>query len=191
MNSNDICNVTNRSSGYVGYTLPERHITRQFRPGETKRLPFYEIEEVTATPGGRNLVYNYLFVEDKILKDGLDMKPEPEYYLTEDNIDNWMNTCSLDQFKDALDFAPAGVKDLIKSHAVKLPLNDMAKCEAIHKQLGFDILRAIKNERDTVEDEVLGNQETHQRRAEPAEIAGSEPTRRVASKYNVVKREGE
>jgi len=38
-----------------------------------------------------------------------------------------MTTGSLDEFLDCLDFAPEGVKDLIKTLSVELPLNDVSK----------------------------------------------------------------
>lgn len=163
MDSNKICAITNRSAGYVGYSLPERNIRRKFAPKETKKVPYYEIEEVLAQSGGERLLKNYFYIEN--VEEILDMKPEPEYFLTEDKIDSWMTTCSLDEFKDALDFAPSGVKDLIKTHAVSLPLNDIAKCEAIQKQLGLNVLQAIKNEKATVADDEE-KQETPKRRVE-------------------------
>jgi len=51
---------------------------------------------------------------------------------------------SLDEFLDCLDFAPEGVKDLIKNLAVELPLNDVAKREAIFNKLGFNVDNAIR-----------------------------------------------
>jgi hypothetical protein len=74
----------------------------------------------------------------------------PEYWLTESNIPSWMETCSLDEFKDALDFAPEGTKDLIKQYAVSLPLNDYSKRQAIKEQLGFDVSTAIENSGEEV-----------------------------------------
>lgn len=56
-----------------------------------------------------------------------------------------MDSCSIDEFKDALDFAPDGTKDLIKKYAVSKPLNDYDKREAIKAQLGFDVSKAIEN----------------------------------------------
>ena len=35
--------------------------------------------------------------------------------LKEAQIPTWINSCSLDEFKDALDFAPEGIKELIKN----------------------------------------------------------------------------
>lgn len=151
---NSICSVTNRSHGVVVYTIPEKHIRREFNLGETKKVPYQEILDVAAQPGGRELIYNYLYVaEDEVIKEGLNINPEPEYYLTEDKIDDWMQTCSLDEFKDALDFAPTGIVTLIKSHAVSLPLNNIDKCNAIKDITGFNVLAAIANEKATVEDE--------------------------------------
>jgi len=55
-----------------------------------------------------------------------------------------MSQGTLDQFLDCLDFAPEVIKEMIKTKAVDLPLNDMAKREAIKEKLGFDVTRAIE-----------------------------------------------
>ena len=59
-----------------------------------------------------------------------------------------MNSCSLSEFQDAHDFAPEGVKDLIKKYAISMPLNAADKRAAIKEQLKFDIDRAIENVKD-------------------------------------------
>jgi hypothetical protein len=74
----------------------------------------------------------------------IDLGSEVEYNMSEAEVKAWLNTCSLDEFKDALDFAPAGVKDLIKKFAVEVPLNDVAKREAMKEQIGFDVSAAIE-----------------------------------------------
>lgn len=140
-----IVSVTNRSNGTVVYKIPERHIRREFNRKETKKIPYQEILEVAAQPGGRELIYNFLLIDSKeIVREGLNIQEEPEYWLTEDMIaGDWMETCSLDSFKDALDFAPEGVKSLIKKYAVSKPLNDVAKRQALFEQLKFDVNKAI------------------------------------------------
>ena len=185
-----ICLVTNRSSGTAGYALPERHIRRIFQAGETKRIPYYEIEELSSQPGGKELIYHYLYIQDEeVLKEGLNINPEPEYYLINtSNVDNWMTTCSLAEFQDALDFAPEGIKDLIKIHAVKLPLNDMQKAQAIKDQLHYDVVRAIENERAVTEEEPV---KPTGRRAAVEEKKPEAPKRRTNSKYKVVGRDVE
>jgi len=55
---------------------------------------------------------------------------------------------SLDEFLDCLDFAPEGVLDLIKEYAVTLPLNDVAKRQAILDKLGFNVTVAIDLQKD-------------------------------------------
>lgn len=141
-----MCKVTNRSAGRVIYNIPEDHIRREFYNKETKEIALSELEKLAQQPGGRKLIYNYLSIQDADAIGHLVNRPiEPEYWLTEDKIPEWMNTCSLDEFKDALDFAPEGIKDLLKKYAVSLPLNDFAKRQALFEQLGFNVTKAIEN----------------------------------------------
>lgn len=165
-----LISVTNRSNGSVVYRIPERHIRREFNRKETKKVPFQEILEVAAQPGGRELIYNFLLVENKeAIREGLNINEEPEYWLTEDMIaGDWMETCSLDAFKDALDFAPEGVKALIKKYAVSKPLNDMTKRQALFDQLKFDVTKAIAmNESEVKESIVPAAGETGRRTKTP------------------------
>lgn len=151
MRSEDKCVITNRSSGTVIYRIPEEHIRRSFYPGETKSVPFKELQALVNQPGGRELLYGYMLIQDKEAAKELmniDLSTEVEYNMSEAEIRNWLNTCSLDAFKDALDFAPDGVKDLIKKYSVELPLNDVAKREAMKKQLGFNVDKAIEIKRE-------------------------------------------
>ncbi len=191
MKPNDICTITNRSPGTVAFYLPDINRLREFYPKETKKIPYSEIEALLAQSGGRELLYNYFYIEEKdAVEEALNIKPEIEYYIKEEDLDAWMTKATLPQFQDALDFAPDGIKDLIKRHAVSLPLNDLQKCEAIKTQLGFDVLRAIENEKATLEDDELEGESIHasQRRVSPSDPT-KEPERRVTPKYNVVKRE--
>lgn len=143
---NKECNVTNKSAGTVIYNIPELRVRREFAPHETKRLSTAELDALAMKAGGKKLIYNYLFVNDEeIVRHLINGEVVPEYYLTEEQIPSWMDTCSLDEFKDALDFAPAGTKDLIKKYAVEKPLNDFSKREAIKEQLGFDVSKALEN----------------------------------------------
>lgn len=141
------CNVTNKSAGIVIYKVPELHVRRQFAPHEVKpNIPVAELNALSMQPGGKELIYDYLFINDEeVLHYLINGEVPPEYYLTEAQIPTWMENCSLDEFKDALDFAPDGTKDLIKSYAVSKPLNDHSKRQAIKEQLGFDVTAAIEN----------------------------------------------
>ena len=157
---NTECNVTNKSAGTVIYSIPEMHVRREFSPHETKHLAVTELNALTMIPGGKNLLYNYLFINDEeVVRYLINGEVVPEYYLSEDQLPIWMDTCSLDEFKDALDFAPQGTKDLIKKYAIEKPLNDFSKREAIKQQLGFDVTKALENMKP--EEETVDKKETN------------------------------
>lgn len=168
--------VTNRSNGTVILKVQDRHFRAELNPKETRVLNYGDILDVAAQPGGRNLIYNFLLIQDaEALRQGLNIKEEPEYWLTEEKIPSWMNTCSLDEFKDALQFAPQGVLDLIKKYAVSQPLNDMAKRIAIKDALQFDVTLAITNNEKSGEDEAANAPSARRRSASVSyEVPGEE-----------------
>lgn len=174
----DKCTVTNKSAGSVVYSIPELGVRRVFYSKEKKpNIAVSELEKLVQMPGGLELLYNYLMVEDKeIINYLINGEVAPEYWLTEDKIPDWLVTSSLDEFKDALDFAPEGTKDLIKKYAVLTELNDFSKREAIKEQLGFDVTRAIENSKD---DEQKAETKQNTRRVTPATTT---PQRRVVVK---------
>lgn len=148
MEKNTMVKVSNRSSGTVVYTVPEMHVTRVFSEREVKDVPFGELQAVSYQPGGRELLYHYLMVHDEeALRALINADEEPEYWLTEDKIPVWINSSTIEEFTDALNFAPDGVKELIKKYAVTVPLNDIRKCDLIKEKLEFDVETAIKNDK--------------------------------------------
>ena len=66
---------------------------------------------------------NYLQVTEEQVAE-LDIKVEPEYFLDEKGVKELMLHGTLDEFLDALDFAPKGVIEMFKEYAVSLPLGD-------------------------------------------------------------------
>lgn len=171
-NSDDILIVINRSSHGVSYPIPESQGRwRDFRPGESKKITYGELEAVLQQNGCAALFAKYLLIKDPgAVQELTNTKPEIEYYMTEDQIKKWLPTCSLDQFLDALDFAPDGVLTLIKKYAVSLPLSDMNKCNAIKEKLQFDVLKAIElNKTDTP----VKQEEKKVRRAAVAQPTGT------------------
>lgn len=176
----DKCTVINKSSGSVGYNIPELGVRRVFYAKEKKpNIAVSELEKLVQIPGGQELLYNYLMVDDKeIINYLVNGEVAPEYWLTEDKISTWLITSSLDEFKDALDFAPEGTKDLIKKYAVESELNDFSKRQAIKEQLGFDVTRAIENSKD---DEPKEEPKKVARRVAPSAVPET-PQRRVQVK---------
>lgn len=149
----DMFNVKNRSTSVVVYKIPETNIRREWAPGEVKRLPFDELEKLTYQPGGRELIANFLQIIENEVTDDLNIHREAEYDMSEAQVRDLILTGSLDAFLDALDFAPLGVIDLIKTLSVSLPITDMQKREALKAKTGFDVDKAIANDRASKEDE--------------------------------------
>ena len=182
-----MCNVKNRSSSVVVYKIPETNLRREFAPGEVKRIPFGELEKLTYQPGGKELLEHFLQIVEEEVTTDLNVHREPEYNMSEAQIRDLLLTGSLDAFLDALDFAPLGVIDLIKSMAVALPLTDLNKRKALKEKTGFDVDKAlIHMEEEKAEEQTSAA--PAQRRVQP-EQESTIPARRTTPKYKVTKKE--
>lgn len=162
--------VKNRSSGITCYVIPEfeekRNVTRSFAPHEIKTIDEAELLALTFAPGGIAILENYLqILEEKVVEE-LALDVEPEYNMSEQDVIELMKNGSLDAFLDCLDFAPDGIKDLIKTYSIQLPLNDSEKRKAVKEKLGFDIDKALINLRESESEET--KTETKGRRVKPA-----------------------
>lgn len=143
--SDNKVSVKNRSSSMVVYSVPEMGVRREFAPNEVKTVSMDELNALSYLPGGMNLIRKHLFVQDESALQEMSVKVEPEYYLDEKGVIDLLEKGPIDAFLDCLDFAPEGVLDLIKKHAVALPVNDNRKREAIKEKMGFDVTAAIKH----------------------------------------------
>ena len=185
-------NVKNRSSSIVVYRIPETNLRREFEPGEIKRVPFGELEKLTYQPGGRELLENFLQILEEEVTTDLNVHREVEYDMSEAQIRDLLLSGSLDAFLDALDFAPIGVIDLIKTMSVQLPLTDLNKRRALKEKTGFDVDRALVH----VEEERMAEAQKDSNKIDTAEAAPTrrvkteelQATRRTNSNYKVVNR---
>ena len=145
IDKNKMVKVINKFNGIVGYDVPEMGVHRNFYPKESKEISFEELERLSFLPGGDVILKDYLEITDESVVMALfNQKSEPEYHYSEEDVKQLLMIGTLDQFLDCLDFAPDVIKDMIKDLAVKLPLNDMAKRQAIKDKLGFDVTKAIE-----------------------------------------------
>lgn len=174
INQDTMYNVKNRSSSVVVYRIPETNLRREFAPGETKRIAFGELEKLTYQPGGRELLEEFLQIVEEDVTQDLNVHRELEYDMSEAQVRDLLLRGPLDAFLDALDFAPIGVIDLIKTMSVSLPLTDLNKRKALKEKTGFDVDKALIH----IEEE----------RAEEKAPAVSAPERRV--KKETPKQEG-
>ena len=178
-------NVKNRSSSTVVYRIPETGLRREFAPGEIKRVPFGELEQLTYQPGGPELLENFLQILENEVTDNLNIHREPEYNMSEAQIKDLLLNGSVDAFLDALDFAPMGVIDLIKSFAVSLPLTDLNKRKALKDKTGFDVDKVLIHLEEEKLAEQAPTEKKAERRVKPEEVPAG---RRTTPKYNVVKK---
>ena len=103
--------------------------------------------------------------------------------MSEDQIRDLLVNGSLDAFLDCLDFAPEGVIELVKDFAVRLPLNDVRKRDALREKTGFDVSKALMNvAADETEEET---QTAPERRVKPANTK-PEGARRTVGDYKIV-----
>ena len=174
--------VLNRDNGAVVYSIPEMNgLTRVFHSGETKEVTFEELQKLSYIPGGMELLRDSLVIEEnpeavKLLLGHV----EPEYSYTRDDVIRLMKEGSLDEFLDCLDFAPEGVRDIIKSLAVELPLNDVMKREAILNKLGFNVDNAIRIEKEA--EDPVKEEQVATRRVKKTQAKPTTTTRRVVKK---------
>lgn len=184
MDNSTVFNVKNRSAGVVGYIIPEEKIRREFAPGETKHISWFELDKLSYQPGGLRLMEEYLLIfNDDAVKE-LNLKTEPEYFMTETDVIKAIKEGSLDEWLDLLDFAPAGVMDLVKQLSVTIPLNDYNKRNALKEKTGFDVDAAIKNwEAEKAADKAPA-EEAPKRRVQPD--SKTTPARRTTGKYKVI-----
>lgn len=178
-------NVKNRSDSMLIYSL-ENGTRREFQPGEVKKIADSELRELSYQAGGAELIAHYLMISDAEAIESLGVKVEPEYYMDEQAVVELIKFGSLDQWLDCLDFAPEGVIQLVKDLSVMVPLNDVAKREALLKKTGFDVTAAINNKQaEEAEKNAPATEETPTRRVQPTE-SQTTPGRRTTPKYKVV-----
>lgn len=173
--------VKNRSTSVISYRIPDMRVRRVFQPGEVKKISGEELEMLSYQDGGKLLFINYLQVLGAEAKEIM-VESQPEYNMSEEDIKELILHGSQDAFLDFLDFAPMGAMDILKDLAVKLPMNDLAKREALKNKTGFDVTKALANLED---EKAVAAAEGATTQTEPA----AAPVRRTSastSKYKVV-----
>lgn len=184
MDKNEIMyKVKNRSASRVVYKDPELKVRREFAPGETKIISFAELEKLSYIPGGRAMMANFLQLEPQAIQ-RVGIETQPEYYMSESQIQELLLHGSLDQFLDCLDFAPAGVLDLIKQLSISLPLTDIQKRRALKEKMGYDVDSALRHiEEEYQEAKEQSPRATRRVKEETLSAAAVPMTRRTSVSY--------
>lgn len=186
--------VTNRSASRVHYSVPELGVkSRDFQPGESKQISYAELEGLTYIPGGKELIRDYLLIKDVSARNEFVGHVEPEYNMTNAEVQELILHGSQDEWLDALDFAPEGVIDLIKALSVELPLTDTRKMESFKQKKGTDLARMIRArqeeeaERAAAQAQSESQPAARRRTTQNQNTTTEAPVRRTSgSKYKVV-----
>lgn len=185
--------VTNRSASRLHYSVPEIGVkSRDFQPGESKKIKYDELLGLSYIPGGLELIRDYLKVESLEKQDDdiktIVGKTEPEYNMDSKAVKDLIQTGTMDEWLDALDFAPEGVIDLIKTLSTELPLTDTQKMQAFKEKKKIDLASMIQiRQAELAEERAAQVDTTPTRRTAATEQTEAAPERRTSgSKYKVV-----
>ena len=145
VNDNTLVKVRNLVDHTVVYRIDEKNRRVVFGPYETKQIPAEELRILNFTTGGAVLIRDFLNIGNQELRQEFGLDPDQiEYDWTQADVDRVLTTGSMEELEDALDFAPEGIVDMIKSRAVALRIPDMNKRNAIYKKTGADINMQIQ-----------------------------------------------
>lgn len=181
--------VINRTGGSLAYKIDTLRVTRHWpKPGDYLNISISELSELKTVPGGNYILKECVIIEDKealnILFPDTELEPEYNYGLKE--VEALLYEADLAQLLDALDFAPQGVLELIKTKAAEKLPNETAKIEAINKKFKIDLVKIneLYQEKEIKEQ---ASKQTRERRTAP--IIGTKGSKQESSlpKYKIAK----
>lgn len=197
MDNKTMVTVRNRSNSIIVYNVDDLRVRREFMPNAAKQVPLEEIYALSQQAGGPEIIANYLFIESPAAVKKMSMNVEPEYYLDDKGVIALLTSGSVDALLDCLDFAPAGVIDLILKYAVELPVTDTRKIQAIKDKTGADIALRLKHKAELEAEAAEAGEQTESgmevktRRVQTAEKIVAPSGRRTAPQYKVVSKKEE
>jgi hypothetical protein len=178
--------VSSRNAGSLAYTIPSLRVRREWsKSGEENFISIDELIELTTIPGGRKLLEEYLLInDDEAIEAVLGHEVQPEYKYTEKEIEFLLYGGTDEQFADCLDYAPAGVLELLKNMAVVKMPNTTFKVTAINDKFKINLSTLNKNyEADEIFEEATS---LNGRRTAPV-VVTAPPKTESAPKYKITK----
>lgn len=173
-------NLTNNDVVYIDDNggISRRHV---FHPQQSIQVEKSLIERMQYDRGGSVLLKDYLSVKDAEIKKEIGIPEDQiEYDWTDKDVRTLLTSGSEDELRDALDFAPQGIKDMIVDMAVNMPLQNRNKTEIIAEMTGRNIETMISNKLKVESTSAPAAPKNTKRRA-----AKAEPGRRVPSAKEV------
>ena len=160
----EVVNLTNHK---VGYNLVDENLHRSLQPNEHRRILAGELRRLNYQKGGHILLTNYLSVKNAELarEFGVDIDNQIEYNWTPEDVDRVLQTGTIEELMDAMDFAPEGIKQRLAARAVELKISDSNKRKVITDNSPYDIDAQIKNVEAATADEEPVETKPKQRRS--------------------------
>lgn len=143
----DVVEITNLLDCTCGYIVELTGVRRSLPAHASFKVKASELRELNYQLGGQEILKNYIRVNNSALAKefGVDVDDTPEYNWGRDEVKSCLESDDINILLDALDFAPAGIKQLIADMAVELEISDVNKRQAISKAMGIDVDSIIAN----------------------------------------------
>ncbi len=155
--------VSNLSRRRVAYTLPELHVDREWRQFEEghkpdlKNIPFAELYALNNTPGGRQLIWDNLLIDDDPARKALELPlsdTTPEVAYTREEVRKILRDGTEDEILDMLDFGPYYIAEWAKEEAINI--DSSSRREFIGKVFRIDVNNVEANVKWAAEDSEAG-----------------------------------
>lgn len=157
----EVQNLTNHQVVYISYDGKRQ----AFEGQQIKKIRAEELRQLGYSKGGLRLIREFLSIKNQELAREFNISDdsfEHEYQWTRADVDNVLLHGSMDALRDALDFAPDGIIDLIVDRAVYLRIADVNKRKVIAESTGRDInnmITVLENTEASVEDDSAASQD--------------------------------
>lgn len=167
--------VRNMVNHKVVYKVPDQNRRIVFEPFQERKIAVSELRALHYTSGGESLLHDFLCVKNAELCEEFNIpKDQIEYDWTLDDIKHILldSNANIDALKDALDFAPEGIREMIIDYAVSWKIPDTNRRKVITQMTGINIDRQIEFLEMTKDEEGQQDDAPSQRR-----VRAAQPTR--------------
>lgn len=140
--------VQNLTNNNITYIDDNGGLKRRFVFRAQQSIPMDKdiIDRMSYDTGGARLLKEFLSVKNEEVRESIGIPGDQiEYDWTSKDVIELLKNGEEDALKDALDFAPQGIIDMIVDEAVALPLSDRNKVEIITEMTGCNVESMISN----------------------------------------------
>lgn len=163
LNGDYMVKIGNGTPYILCYILNDMGTTvrREFKPMtegkmDTKFVSFEELFNLNNAPGGREIVFEKLYIEDKLVREALELpssEEAPEFTYTREDVKNILLNGTDDEVLDMYDFGPERMAEITKSLLVELGNISYDRLQLLEKIFKWNnISRMIENWKDADKD---------------------------------------